>query len=116
MNKFGLVLGVIFLFGCSSTNVITLKPAPSKSEECGLDLYSSKQEIKRPYESICIVETITPQGLAFDRTINGAIEQGKPTLCKCGADAAVVLQGSSGEFFGVDHSGKAKLEGVKYLD
>jgi len=90
-----LVLSVGFLSACASVNVSTVKVAPPKSDGCAMDIYNSKSEVKRPYESICILTAETGTSLFDDKSVQGAINLARPKACACGGDAMFVEQASA---------------------
>lgn len=80
--------------GCGDVKVVPVKEAESKRTDCSLATYSSTDEIKRPYETVCLIDSQTGisivHKLLHKDTVNAAIKQAKGQACLCGADAIIV--------------------------
>lgn len=108
-------LSLLVLSGCSSVGSTQLKQAESKPPNCELDIYSGKDEIKRPYEAICLLDSRTGTTAFHKKTASAAIENAKPAACACGADAILVEQtDTNGVTLMTWGQGKAVLRGIRY--
>ena len=110
---------------CAGSDILQLKPAPARSPDCGMEVFASEGDVGRRFETLCIVEACTGQGMFDERTATAAIAEAKPSLCECGADAAIILEATSQstnnwtatvETPSHELRGNAKLKGVRYLD
>lgn len=93
-----LVIGLIlaaFVTGCASVDVARIKDAPAKAEDCQLEVFSSVAEVKKPYESVCVLGSSTGTTLFADKTLQGAIDSARPEACACGGDAMILNQVST---------------------
>lgn len=89
MSRCFIVLSLLFDVGCATVGVKRLNSAPLKAEGCDLKVFTSEQEIGRPYELLCLLDAKTagPNAEVIDRM--------RPEACKCGADAILFLDGHS---------------------
>jgi len=104
------------LLGCATADVTTLKSAPPKHEDCDIDLFASEKDIKRPFETVCLITANTGSSVFEDRTMNGAISEIRPKACACGADAIVLMNGESGGWNAMtgNKQGHATVKAVRY--
>ena len=114
--KYNFILFTFSIFAsCVSVRVDTLKEYPPKSRDCHLDVYTVAEEIGKPYEEICVLESKTGTNLFSKKTYKQAIELAKPQACECGADAIIVFsvdkQGVNLMKWG---QGKAVVKGIRY--
>jgi hypothetical protein len=125
MKKYLLALSCALLSACAGTSVLTLKPAAPREANCPLDLYASEAEVPKKFETLCIVESHTGTGWKDERTANAAIELARPELCKCGAQAAVIIDSSSKRSPDLltsvftpaqDMRGNAQVKGIRFVD
>lgn len=117
-----LIICIVTILGCQSATLYQLKPAIAKPENCHIELYASETEVPGKFETLCIVEAKTGTGMIQDRSANAAINEARPKLCECGAEAAIVIEATSREgtlsnlFTPVwDMSGRAKLKGIRFI-
>ena len=110
------VLGVtLFLSGCSSIGTTQLQPATPRDDDCKLDVYSSKDEIKVPWEAVCVIDSRTGTHAFADKTASAAIRNAKPEACECGADAILIeSMDTEGVTFVTWGKGKAIMKGIRY--
>jgi hypothetical protein len=90
-----LAFAALTLNGCSGVAATVLKQAPAKPLDCKFDVYVSDSEVPKKFETLCLIEAHTGQGWIHDKTISGAIDEARPRVCECGADAAIIVDGSS---------------------
>lgn len=115
MQKIIALSAIILLSGCASVGSTQLKPSEPKAPNCQLDIYSSKEEIKRPYESVCVIDSRTGTSAFDDKSAAGAIRLSKPKACQCGADAILIEQmDTEGMTFMTWGKGKAIVRGIRY--
>lgn len=89
------MLGALMFVACASTGVTRLRTAPSKPDNCNLDIYTSENEVKREHEVLCMIDATSGRTLGDDRTVRGALANARPEACRCGADAMVVMSSST---------------------
>lgn len=111
----------LFITGCAGATITTLKPSTPRPENCEIEVFGSEAEIKREYESLCLVEAQTGTAVFDDRTLGGAIAVAKPKLCECGAEAAVIMAGRSAgdSLFATSLNqvrGSVVLKGIRFKD
>ena len=109
-----LILISIFL-SCATVSVNVIKEYPPKPRDCLLDVYMLVEDIEKPYEDICILDSYTGSTLGSTKTFEQAIELAKPKACRCGADAIVVtsVDKKKTTFFSYGH-GSAVVRGIRY--
>ena len=121
------LLAAATFIGCMPPRVFstTLKAAAPHPDNCYFDIYTSECEVPRRFESLCIVEAFTGQTASDDTTMSGAIKLAQPKLCNCGADAAILLEGTSAQVglweandytLPQDRRGNAILKGIRFVD
>lgn len=109
------------LAACAGTNTLTLKPAQPKPIDCALELYTAENEIPHKFETLCVVEAQTGTGMLDNRTATAAINLARPELCKCGADAGLIVDSHSRTASwwlpsSTDQMrGQAQIKGVRFL-
>ena len=100
---------------CATVEVIVLKEYPPKPADCEIDVYMIADDIQKPYEEICILDSRTGTNLLSIKTFEQAIKLAKPKACKCGADAILVTEVEKRGINLLDWGeGRAVLKGVKY--
>ena len=80
--------------GCSSGSAV-LKEAPANtSQDCPskIQVFGSKEEVTRPYETLCMVDAQTSGIAGNTGNINLVLNKGKKRACECGADAVIVTK------------------------
>lgn len=114
--KYFIVGFIVWIFcGCASVGVTKLKSATAKNKYCELDVYLSEDEIKKPHEVLCLLDSKTGGSAGTNKTIAGAIEVGKWAACRCGADAIVYINGrSEGATLVTWGEGFAVLKAIRY--
>ena len=89
-----LAMFALSLSGCGDVRVVPVKEAESKRSDCSLSTYASTDEIKRPYETVCLIDSQTGisilHKLLHKDTVDAAIKQAKGRACLCGADAIII--------------------------
>lgn len=125
MRKILFLLPVLQLIACAGSSVMRLKVAPSKPLDCKVDIFASESEVPKKFETVCLVEAYTGTGLIHEKTAAAALEEAQPELCKCGADAAIIIDATSKQsnvwttsiFTPIqDQRGNIKVKGVRYVD
>jgi hypothetical protein len=116
MKKATVILSIaLCMCACASVGVQVVKEQSSKQTDCKIDVYTSENEIKREYETLCLIDSKTGSTLFDKKTIAAAIDIAKPKACKCGADALLVM---SADRRGVSvfswGDAKTVLKGIKY--
>lgn len=93
MKKLLLVLSII-VSGCSSTGVLQVGSTDysSRASNCSLDIYSSREDIKKEFEAICVITSESGSTLLNDRSQQGRLNVVKRKACECGADALVLTR------------------------
>ncbi len=90
------VVALIQFAACatSGSNKTVLLSAPPKAFPCDLELYTSADEVRRPYEKLCVIDA-RGESLFDDRSdaSGRALEQARRDACGCGAEA-IIIQGS----------------------
>lgn len=111
------VVMVAGMAGCANIGVTKMKEATPYDVGCKLDIYTSVNEIKRPYEIVCLINSRTGSTAFHTKTAAAAIEQVKPEACKCGADALLIENiDTEGVSWGGWGKGKAILKAIRYTD
>jgi hypothetical protein len=118
MNKHLLLalLCVLLLSGCTTVGVTRMKAniAP-KHQDCQLDIYSSQNEIEKPYEVVCLVQAQTGTSLFHDTTGPGAVRYARPYACQCGADAMLIMgMRIDGDGWFIPKTGQATIKAIRY--
>jgi hypothetical protein len=86
-------LEVFLLFlaaSCTSVGVTRVKSAPSRASNCDLQVFTSEQEVTRPFEVVCLIDSQTGGTIFHDRTAAAAVEHARPYACRCGADGILI--------------------------
>ncbi len=103
------------LISCASVGVSTLKQYPAKSENCRLDIYTSRDDISKSFEVISVIDSRTGSTLFHSRTAAQAIENARPYACQAGADAILIKNaGTTGVGYSSWGEGNAIIEAIKY--
>jgi hypothetical protein len=87
--KYGLLL--IVGGGCQSSAVV-MKTAPPKGSSCPIEIFSSAVEVKRPYESLCMVSAEVAGVAGGQGNTNIVMNKAKSRACECGADALIITE------------------------
>ena len=121
-----LLFSCLFFTSCAGSNVMVLKPAVARPADCELPVFASESEVGRKFETVCIVEGRTGTAIFGDTSAAGALNQAKPSLCACGADAGLVVSSSSsqhasGLFTGPwtpvrDIRGNIQVRGIRFTE
>ena len=100
---------------CATVYVNVIKEYPPKPRNCLLDVYMIEEDIEKPYEDICILDSYTGSTAFSTKTFEQAIELSKPKACRCGADAIVVtfVDRQKTTFFTYGN-GNAVVKGIRY--
>ena len=115
---------LVQLTACAGTSVMQLKVVPARPLDCKVDIFASDSEVPKKFETLCVVEAHTGAGWIHDKTASGALEQARPKLCECGADAAVLVDATSKQssdwttsiFTPIqDQRGNVKVRGIRYI-
>lgn len=113
-----LSLAALLLAGCASTGVVQVGASrfAAKPEGCKLDVYASREDVKRPFEAICLISSESGRTLFNDRSDEGRIEAVREKACACGADAVIMRDlVRSATQFGVGYSGvRVSAEAIVY--
>jgi hypothetical protein len=102
---------------CASSSMRRMgAAADAKAPNCKFDVYMSEQEVKRPVETLCMLESTSGRTLFHDRTVSGAIETLRPDACKCGVDAIVLTSANTSGWNGLTYGeGSVIAKGVRYV-
>jgi len=92
--KLSLLAG-LGLAACASVGVTHVKQAPARAADCPLDVYTSETEITRPYEVLCLLDARSGSTAFSDKTVAGAVNAARPDACGCGAEAILIVGGST---------------------
>ncbi|MCB1994427.1 MAG: hypothetical protein KDG57_00840, partial [Rhodoferax sp.] len=78
-----LALVALMLAGCASTGVVQVGASrfAAKPEGCRLDVYASRQDVKRPFEAICLISSESGRTLFNDRSDEGRVEAVREQAC-----------------------------------
>jgi hypothetical protein len=120
LNALRVVLGAMTLLiglSCASSNMTQLGAgAMPKPPNCTFDVYMTEQEVRYPSRTLCMLEATSGRTLAHDRTVGGAINEMRPRICQCGADAIVLVSANTSGFgaFGYGE-GTVVAKGIQYL-
>ena len=113
-----LTLAALLLAGCASTGVVQVGASrfAAKPEGCKLDVYASREDVKRPFEAICLISSESGRTLFNDRSDEGRVEAVREKACACGADAVIMRDlVRSATQFGVGYSGvRVSAEAIVY--
>jgi hypothetical protein len=75
----------------SSSQKTVLLSAPAKPYPCDLELFTSAEEVKKPFEKLCVIDA---KGASrFDDRSDAAgraLERARQDACACGADALII--------------------------
>lgn len=93
MKKLALVLSIL-ASGCSSTGVLQVgsQDYSPRAENCSLDIYSNREDIKQEFEAICVISSESGSTLLNDRSQQGRLNVVRKKACECGADALVLTR------------------------
>ena len=104
--------------GCASTGVVqTGQTRAAEEADCALNVYASRADIKRPYQSVCIISSESGRTLFNDRSDAGRLQAAREQACACGADAIVIRDMSrSANQIGVGYSqARISVEAISYV-
>ncbi len=117
VGRVAVLLGLALVAGCSSVGITRVKAAPARSANCNLEVFTSEQEVKRPFEVLCLIDSRTGTTAFHDKTAAAAIEHAKPQACGCGADAILISAlDTEGPGWGTWGQGKAILKAIRFTD
>lgn len=108
---------IAMLAGCASTGVVHVGAARSaKPANCALDVYASRADVTRPFDSVCVVSSESGSTLLNDRSDEGRLRAVSEQACACGADAIVIRDMSrSATQFGRGYSqARLAVEAIAY--
>ncbi len=110
-----LIFSSIFLGCASRVGSFQVKNSEAKTPDCEVDVYLSKDVVKRDTEDLCLIDATTGSTLGNRRTVDEAIESAIPQACVCGADAIILKESHTegASFWGWGHS-SVILRAVKY--
>lgn len=103
--------------GCASTGMVKTGSARgSKPADCQLEIFASREEVKRPFDTVCLVSSESGSTLFSDRSDEGRLRAVSERACACGADAIVIREMSrSATRFGVGYSqARISIEAIAY--
>lgn len=111
-------LFVVGLLACTTVGVTRVRSAPARESNCVLDVFTSEQEIKRPFEVLCLIDSQTGGTIFHDRTAAAAVEHARPHACRCGADAILISGiGTEGPGMGSGWGhGTAVVKAIRFTD
>jgi hypothetical protein len=116
----GLALAIascLVMPGCGSVGVTPINSAPSRPGGCRLEIFTSEQKIRRPFQVLCLIDSRTGTTAFDDKTVAAAIEKAKPLACGCGADAILIAGvDTQGPGWGTWGQGKAILKAIRFTD
>ena len=88
------ILCLVVATACSSGSAV-LRDAPANtSADCAskIQVFSSRDEVTRPYESLCLVDAQTSGIAGNSGNMKLVLEKGKKRSCECGADAIIITK------------------------
>jgi hypothetical protein len=104
--------------GCATTGVVPLGSATraAKPADCRLDVFAAREDVRRPFDAVCLVSSESGRTLFNDRSDEGRLQAAREAACACGADAIIVRDMSrSAMQFGVGYSqARIKIEAIAY--
>ncbi|MEO6286752.1 MAG: hypothetical protein ABIN80_25415 [Dyadobacter sp.] len=113
------VLALALTFCAKKSSLTVTRNYPERERDCSLDIFIDEKDIKRPFETICIIDTKTGKSAFHGKGLNKVIDIGRPLACRAGSDALIVLAvgRTNGQGFN-DAGGSANgiLKGIKYTD
>lgn len=105
--------------GCASTGIVNTgaSTAAPKPEGCPIEVFAGEDEVKRPFERVCLIDAKTGSTLYHHRSPEAAMKRLKKAACQCGADAVILtdLERKGVTWAGWGQSG-AKAVAVRYTD
>ena len=116
MRCVGSLVIVVFLVGCASVGVTKMKTVPPKPDNCNLDKYSSREDVKRSFEVVCMLDAKTGESLLDDKTVAGAIRLAQADACRCGGDGIIVESARREPVGWTWGAGSAVLTVIQYTD
>ena len=114
------LISLFILANCAKKFSLTVtKNYPEKPADCALDVFLGDKDIKRPYETICIIDTKTGKSAFHGKGLNKVIDIARPLACRSGADAMVLLLVGRTDGNGFNDAGGSSngvFKGIKYTD
>ena len=87
------LVSIIQLTGCVSVGIVPLRSNYTRSgEDCKLQLYWSKADIKHKIRKNCLLTSVVPRYPWNDHVLDSAFDYAYPLACKCGADGVYIRQ------------------------
>lgn len=108
---------LLAIAGCASTGMVKTGVARApKPADCQLEIFASREEVKRPYDAVCLVSSESGSTLFDDRSDEGRLRAVSEQACACGADAIVIRDMSrTATRFGVGYSqARISIEAIAY--
>jgi hypothetical protein len=105
----------LLIAGCASVGITELKSVSPRGEDCQIDVYAAAEDVKVPWEAVCMIDSGTATHIFADKTASGAIKNAKPYACKCGADALIIeSMHIESQTLLTSPQGKAILKAIRY--
>ncbi|CAG5074463.1 hypothetical protein DYBT9623_05150 [Dyadobacter sp. CECT 9623] len=108
------------LTSCVKNASLTItKNYPERPKGCNVDIYIDKDDIKRQYETICIIDTKTGKAAFERKRLNHVIDLARPLACEAGADALLLMAAGRTDGNGaldIGGSSNGIFKGIKYTD
>jgi uncharacterized protein YceK len=108
---------MVFAAGCSSvgTTYVSSERFPAREKNCSLDVYMAREDVKREYAPICILDSDSGTSGVVDRSITATIRNARPYACQCGGDGLLVIQATSAQpGFWTSGSAHTVIQVIKY--
>ncbi len=88
----------------------------AKAPDCRLDVFASREDVGRPFDSLCLVSSESGRTLFNDRSDEGRLQAARQQACACGADAIIIRSMSrSATQFGAGYSqARVSVEAIAY--
>jgi len=86
------IYGLFLLAGACQSSSVVMKTAPAKASDCPIQVFSSASDVKRPYESLCVVSAETAGVAGGQGNTNIVTNKAKARACECGADALIITE------------------------
>lgn len=108
------------LMSCVKNASLTItKNVPERPKDCALDVFISENDIKRPYETVCIIDTKTGKSGFERKRLNKVIDLARPLACSAGADGLFLLSAgrtNGSGAFDIGSTSNGIFKGIKYTD
>ena len=114
-----LALATLSIAGCNKVGVVRLSSVSRRAPKpatCHLDVYTSKQAVKRRFVEVCLIDSRTGTTAFHDKSAASAIENARPAACRCGADALLIARtDTEGVSLAGWGQGKAIIKAIAYV-